>query len=230
MDSCADRIFGLCLCLGYHHCLDEAIRIRLVTQLEIQWEIIKDMCALFNNALSHGLQRWRWMDSPIGPVLLRSHGAKATGIFLKDQRHYPPDAPGMDELEIDSDPSDVLQQLESELSEFLLGKRLKFQTAIDLNGTEFQRRVWQCLMLIPFGQTTTYGSIAAKVGKPHALRAAGAAIGRNPLSILIPCHRVIGKSGELTGYAGGIARKRWLLNLESGLSEPVTLHQQTLIL
>jgi len=108
----------------------------------------------------------------------------------------------------------VLLQAERQLGEYFAGKRTKFDLDLDFVGTEFQKRVWAALLAIPFGETKTYGQIARELGKPSASRAVGAANGRNPLSIVTPCHRVIGPNGDLTGFAGGRSSKRYLLALE----------------
>ena len=102
-----------------------------------------------------------------------------------------------------------------QLDEYFAGTRQDFELAVDPAGTAFQRRVWCALQHIPYGATTSYGALARRVGQPTASRAVGAANGRNPISIVIPCHRVVGADGDLTGYAGGIARKEELLRLES---------------
>jgi methylated-DNA-[protein]-cysteine S-methyltransferase len=103
----------------------------------------------------------------------------------------------------------------AQLDDYFDGKRKSFELRLAPRGTAFQRRVWQELATIPYGATTTYAAIARSIGKPLAVRAVGAANGKNPLSIVVPCHRVIGKNGTLTGYAGGLASKRRLLELES---------------
>lgn len=109
----------------------------------------------------------------------------------------------------------ILQEAEKELREYLSGSRKAFEIPYELIGSEFQRKVWEALRNIPYGETLTYGEIANQIGKPKAVRAVGAAIGRNPLSIIIPCHRVIGANGQLTGFAGGLQVKSALLKLES---------------
>jgi len=109
----------------------------------------------------------------------------------------------------------VLMQAAQELTEYFAGRRHTFTMPLDLSGgTGFQQRVWQQLLEIPCGQTTSYGAISLQLGQPKAVRAVGGAVGRNPLSIIVPCHRVIGANGTLTGYAGGLDRKVTLLNLE----------------
>ncbi len=109
----------------------------------------------------------------------------------------------------------VLVQAGRELREYFAGQRRSFSVALDFVGTDFQKRVWQALVAIPFGETRSYGQLARQLGNANATRAVGAANGRNPISIIAPCHRVIGSNGKLTGFAGGLETKRFLLNLES---------------
>ena len=108
----------------------------------------------------------------------------------------------------------VLVKTEQQLNEYFSGKRTKFSIALDMRGTRFQNDVWNALLAIPFGETRTYGQLAKQLGRPLASRAVGAANGRNPVSIIVPCHRVIGSTGKLTGFAGGLDTKAHLLNLE----------------
>jgi len=108
----------------------------------------------------------------------------------------------------------VLVRTEIELSEYFAGKRDKFSVPLDMRGTTFQKQVWQALLAIPFGETRTYSNLANRLGNPAATRAVGAANGRNPIAIVVPCHRVIGATGSLTGFAGGLQAKARLLNLE----------------
>ena len=103
-----------------------------------------------------------------------------------------------------------------QLKDYFAGKRQTFALDLDFDGTPFQKKVWNALLTIPFGETRSYAEIARKIGKPKAVRAVGAANGRNPISIMAPCHRVIGKNGQLTGFAGGLEAKALLLRLESG--------------
>ncbi len=109
----------------------------------------------------------------------------------------------------------ILLETERQLKEYFQGKRKSFSLKLDLMGTKFQNDVWQALMAIPFGETRSYGQLARQVGNPRATRAVGAANGKNPISIVVPCHRVIGASGKLTGFAGGLKTKAHLLELES---------------
>ena len=108
----------------------------------------------------------------------------------------------------------VLLDTERELAEYFAGKRKTFSVPLDMRGTSFQKNVWHALLAIPFGETRSYGQLAKQLGSPQAMRAVGAANGRNPISIVVPCHRVIGSSGKLTGFAGGLETKAWLLTLE----------------
>jgi methylated-DNA-[protein]-cysteine S-methyltransferase len=140
-----------------------------------------------------------------------AHGL--AGLWFVGQRHMP---------ESTGWPTDaqhpVLQQTQHELEAYFLGQRTAFEVPLDLsNGTDFQQAVWQALLRIAPGNSTAYGTLAAALGKPMASRAVGAAVGRNPISILVPCHRVLGAGGQLTGYAGGLDRKRALLQLESAV-------------
>ena len=109
----------------------------------------------------------------------------------------------------------VLIKAEQQLKEYFSGKRKAFSLALDMRGTPFQKNVWEALLGIPFGETRSYGQLAKQLGKPQACRAVGAANGKNPISIIVPCHRVIGSSGKLTGFAGGLHTKAHLLNHES---------------
>ncbi len=109
----------------------------------------------------------------------------------------------------------ILLESEKQLNEYFAGKRKSFSLALDFKGTEFQQRVWRALLAIPFGETRSYGQLAKQLGNPKAMRAVGAANGRNPIAIVAPCHRVIGASGQLTGFAGGLEAKAHLLSLEA---------------
>lgn len=110
----------------------------------------------------------------------------------------------------------VLREAARQLKDYFAGKRKAFALPLDFDGTDFQKKVWQALLTIPFGQTRTYAQIASQIGNPAAVRAVGAANGKNPISIVAPCHRVIGSNGKLTGFAGGLKAKSFLLDLESG--------------
>jgi methylated-DNA-[protein]-cysteine S-methyltransferase len=112
----------------------------------------------------------------------------------------------------------LIVQAETQLEEYFAGTRKVFDLPLDVSGTPFQRAVWDSLQRVPYGQTITYRELAVAAGRPSAIRAAGAANGANPLSIIIPCHRILGSNGALTGYAGGLTRKRFLLDLEANAS------------
>jgi methylated-DNA-[protein]-cysteine S-methyltransferase len=114
----------------------------------------------------------------------------------------------------------VLLETERQLSEYFAGKRETFSIALDMRGTRFQKDVWRALLAIPFGETRSYGQLAQQLGNPRATRAVGAANGKNPVSIIVPCHRVIGSSGKLTGFAGGLDAKAYLLDLEKQNGKP----------
>lgn len=149
--------------------------------------------------------------SPVGELLLVSDGEQFTGLYLDNEAKRP-------RIESDWRCDDRrFRRVEEQLDEFFAGDRMAFDLPFRMVGTDFQRSVWNELLRIPYGETATYAEIAASIGKPTAVRAVGAANGRNPLSIVVPCHRVVGSDGSLTGYAGGIERKQWLLDLESTL-------------
>lgn len=150
------------------------------------------------------------IDSPIGPLTAVRAGDGLRGLFHVEHRPAPDPATFGDRDDRAS--ADVAEQL----GEYWAGDRTAFELPLDPVGTPFQQRVWAALREIPHGETRTYGWIAARIGQPTAVRAVGLANGRNPLSIVVPCHRVVGASGALTGYAGGIDRKRFLLEHEAG--------------
>jgi methylated-DNA-[protein]-cysteine S-methyltransferase len=158
--------------------------------------------------------------SPIGPLLLvgerdGSGGVRLSGIFMEEHRHGPAVDPSWVE-----DPA-AFREVMGQLDEYFAGSRATFDLALAPAGTPFRQRVWAELARIPAGTTVTYGELARRVGRPGAARAVGAAVGRNPVSIVVPCHRVVGSDGALTGYAGGIARKAFLLALEGALAPVV---------
>lgn len=153
---------------------------------------------------------YKTMQSPVGTLTLVGTGAGLAAVLWEN------DDPRRVRLgtvtRVDHDP--VLVEAERQLLEYFAGKRRMFSLGLDFNGTPFQKKVWQALLTIPYGETRTYGAIAAALGEPKAVRAVGAANGRNPISIIAPCHRVIGASGHLTGFAGGLESKAFLLRLE----------------
>jgi methylated-DNA-[protein]-cysteine S-methyltransferase len=149
--------------------------------------------------------------SPVGELRLYASDAGLAAILWSDDtgRHLGADC------EIVEGDHALLDLAESQLREYFAGKRRAFHLPLDFIGTDFQCRVWQALLTIPFGETRSYTDIAKQIGAPDAVRAVGAANGRNPLSIVAPCHRVLGMSGELTGFGGGLPNKAWLLAHES---------------
>lgn len=149
-------------------------------------------------------------DSPVGPLTLHSNGQALTGVEFEKPKHpLAPSRRGCDA---------VLDAARRQLDRYFTGRLTAFDLPLDAQGTAFQRRVWAALSQIPYGVTRTYSQLAAAIGAPKAQRAVGLANGRNPISIIVPCHRVIGANGALTGFGGGIARKQALLDLESGLA------------
>ena len=149
------------------------------------------------------------IETPLGTILLTSNGTALTGIHFERQRYGLTPAPAWVRSPA------AVAQARVQLEEYFEGRRRSFDLRLEPPGTAFQRRVWTALSRVPWGATTTYGALARELGMATAARAVGAAVGRNPLGIVVPCHRVIGSDGSLTGYAGGLDRKRWLLALES---------------
>lgn len=152
------------------------------------------------------------ITSPVGELTLVANERGLIAILWENDR---PGRVPLGSLSPDAT-HPLLQTVEQQLAEYFTGKRTDFDVTCDFTaaGTPFQQEVWQALQGIPFGQTRTYAQMAQQIGRPKAVRAVGAAIGRNPLSIIIPCHRVIGSTGKLTGFAGGLAHKASLLHLE----------------
>jgi methylated-DNA-[protein]-cysteine S-methyltransferase len=148
--------------------------------------------------------------SPVGPLKLVASDVGLVAIIWHDDR---PGRVRLNELEEAPD-HPVLLHAERELGEYFAGERTSFSVPLDMVGTDFQKAVWNALLTIPFGETRSYGEIARQVGRPTAFRAVGAANGQNPLSIIAPCHRVIGSDGSLTGFGGGLPAKQYLLGLE----------------
>jgi methylated-DNA-[protein]-cysteine S-methyltransferase len=147
---------------------------------------------------------YRWLDSPLGALLLTSNGRLLTGLYLQGQKFFPEQTKDWHE----SEQVDPFVQTQEQIAEYFAHQRQSFDLPIEPQGTEFQKQVWQLLLQIPFGETISYGALAKKIGKPVASRAVGSANGRNPISIIVPCHRVIASNGKLTGYAGGLDRKQ----------------------
>lgn len=149
------------------------------------------------------------IDSPLGELTLAAAGDGLTGVYFDGHRRGPsPNALGERD---DTGFAEVRRQLE----EYFAGRRTRFDLPLAARGDTFQQRVWALLREIPYGETRSYGQLARELGDPALARAVGAANGRNPLSVIVPCHRVVGADGSLTGYAGGLERKRQLLDLEA---------------
>ncbi|MEM5371401.1 methylated-DNA--[protein]-cysteine S-methyltransferase [Paraburkholderia azotifigens] len=155
------------------------------------------------------------MPSPLGDILLRAEDDALTGVYFVGQKYFP----AADALAANGE-SRVLHQAREQLEEYFAGERFQFALPLRMPGSAFQRDVWEQLVQIPYGETASYGGIAQRLGLPlSASRAVGAANGRNPISIVVPCHRVISSAGDLTGYAGGLHRKEALLKLERPMSK-----------
>ena len=151
-------------------------------------------------------------DTPLGGVTMAATDQGLAGVWFDQQRHWP-DTTGWQT----KDDHPALIEAAAQLHDYFAGRRSHFDMQLDLShGTAFQQGVWQALLAIPAGETTTYGALSQRVGNPAAVRAVGAAVGRNPISVIVPCHRVLGADGSLTGYAGGLERKTALLELETG--------------
>jgi AraC family transcriptional regulator of adaptative response/methylated-DNA-[protein]-cysteine methyltransferase len=159
-----------------------------------------------------------WISSPLGPLLAVADDNGITMLDFVDKSGFDSAALRMrrklGNCAIVAGEHRHLTTLKAELSEYFAGARHEFTVPLSPQGTDFEKRVWKYLCTIPFGETRTYGQQARAIGNPEASRAVGAANGRNDISILIPCHRVIGASGSLVGYGGGVERKKWLLNHE----------------
>lgn len=149
------------------------------------------------------------IDSPIGPLTLVATDGALCGLYLEGHSRRPDRAAFGDPV----DPG--FEAVEEQLGQYFAGQRTEFAVPTRVAGTDFQRRVWGLLVQIPYGQTRTYAQLAGAIGNRALSRAIGAANGRNPISIIVPCHRLIGSDGSLTGYAGGLERKRYLLELEA---------------
>jgi methylated-DNA-[protein]-cysteine S-methyltransferase len=151
------------------------------------------------------------VESPVGPLLLRGGAAGLSGLAFMDGRW-----PGRIDPAWRRD-DQAFAPVAQQLQEYFAGERRQFTVPIALEGNQFQLRVWDALQQIPYGQTLSYGALAASLGDPSAARAVGSANARNPVALIVPCHRVIGADGSLTGFGGGLAGKRFLLDLEAGV-------------
>lgn len=160
-----------------------------------------------------------WTDitgTPIGTLrLTAAAGGALTGVHMETDPRQPGDAWVRDD--------ESFTRARAQLAEYFTGDRQEFDLDLEPAGTEFQRMVWKALLTIPYGEVRSYGEIAEQIGKPGAARAVGLANGRNPIAVIVPCHRVIGASGHLTGYGGGLDRKRYLLDLEQQAAQPALI-------
>jgi methylated-DNA-[protein]-cysteine S-methyltransferase len=153
------------------------------------------------------------IDSPIGELLLLGDGHTLHGLYMQGGRKPIAVAPAWERAEA------PFAALATQLEEYFAGRRETFDVSLQMHGTPFERRVWSALREIPYGETTSYGELASRIGQPTGARAVGLANGRNPIAVIVPCHRVIGADGSLTGYGGGLERKRILLELERGQAQ-----------
>ncbi|RQP25655.1 methylated-DNA--[protein]-cysteine S-methyltransferase [Piscinibacter terrae] len=147
--------------------------------------------------------------TPLGPVLLARTARGLAGVWFEGQKDHPGE---LNAPVVEDDP--LLRAAAAQLADYFSGRSKRFDVPLDLHGTPFQLGVWKALLGIGQGQTRSYGDIARQLGSPKAMRAVGSAVGKNPVSVIVPCHRVLGTDGTLTGYAGGVHRKRALLTLE----------------
>jgi methylated-DNA-[protein]-cysteine S-methyltransferase len=157
--------------------------------------------------MSFQSQHFSYLSTPIGILNIEANDSKVTAITFLFEKATKKENPNW-----------LSEEAAFQLKAYFAEKLTKFDLPLRQDGTEFQNKVWKELMEIPFGKTITYGQLATKLGDPSYVRAVGAANGKNPLAIVVPCHRVIGANGSLVGYAGGLQRKKWLLNFESQLS------------
>ena len=168
----------------------------------------------YQSARQGAIARSVW-QSPLGSIEILASGRGLRLIEFISDDEVSPRPPEESDEDSRLAAQSIVTQAQAQLEEYFAGARRRFELAVDLNGTAFQRAVWDQLQRIPYGETITYRSLAALAGRPAAIRAAGAANGANPLAIVVPCHRVVGADGSLTGYAGGVERKRTLLDLEA---------------
>ena len=153
----------------------------------------------------------RHLDSPIGDLTLVASDVGLTHVLFPGEDPTDVGLPG-DLTETDDD--STLERAAEQLAEYFAGERREFDVPLDLRGTDFQVEAWRALADVPYGETRSYGEQADAIGRPGAFRAVGAANGRNPIPVILPCHRIVGADGSLTGFAGGLDTKRWLLNHE----------------
>ena len=157
------------------------------------------------------------IDSEVGPLTLVAEDGALVGLYMDLQRHRPDDD-RLGELDLRGREAEPFKASADQLDAYFAGTLTRFTLPLAPRGSDFQQRVWSALQEIPYGQTVSYGELAERVGSPGGARAVGLANGRNPIGIVIPCHRVVGSSGSLTGYGGGLDRKKRLLDLEVAVS------------
>lgn len=159
------------------------------------------------------------LQTPIGIICIEEENGAVTALFVDNgyEERYHSCRSDEDMRFLDKPETAVLETAGTQLMEYFQGKRKDFSLPLSPQGTEFQKRVWEALRSIPYGQTRSYGEIAAQIGKPKACRAVGGANNKNPIMIFIPCHRVIGADGSLVGFGGGLPAKRYMLDLEKGV-------------
>jgi O-6-methylguanine DNA methyltransferase len=156
------------------------------------------------------------VDSPCGTLTLVARGNALAGLYMTDQRHRP----AQETFGPRDDSLPVFAAATAQLAAYFAGELTHFELDLATGGTPFQERVWAALRDIPYGETVSYGELAVSIGRPGASRAVGLANGKNPIGIIVPCHRVIGANGSMTGYGGGLDRKRWLLAFEGAVRQP----------
>ena len=157
---------------------------------------------------AEGARVYTKLESPIGELLLVGDGRLVHGLYMQQGRRPIEIRPTWERA------AEPFVEVQAQLREYFAGERTAFELALNLEGGAFECRVWRALQEIPYGETISYGELARRIGAPSAARAVGLANGRNPISIIVPCHRVVGANGKLTGYGGGLARKQTLLDIE----------------
>ncbi|WP_329518990.1 methylated-DNA--[protein]-cysteine S-methyltransferase [Spirillospora sp. NBC_01491] len=164
---------------------------------------------------ANGSRMYTVLDNPFSRLTLVATDGALSGLYMDLQRHRPPDETfGVPAPDPTAEP---FRSVTEQLAAYFAGELTDFDLPLNLRGTPFQQRVWAALQDIPYGETISYGELAVEIGNPSASRAVGLANGRNPVSIIVPCHRVVGSTGSLTGYGGGLERKRLLLDFERGI-------------
>ncbi len=161
---------------------------------------------------------YRVIQSPVGPLYLIAGAQALRAVLWECDLEKPETEAAVAALPVATGHA-VIDEAEKQLSEYFTGKRKSFDLPLEMHGTDFQRAAWQALLTVPYGETASYEAQAIKLGGREKVRAVGTANGMNPISIIVPCHRVVGKDGSLTGFGGGLEAKRWLLDLEAGVAQ-----------